>query len=942
MKKLVLNFFFSFIICFLSYAQGDGGTLKGTITDESSGETLIGATVVVVGTYKATSSDFVGNYEIENIKPGDYSIKVTYIGYADKIFNGISIRAGETVELNVTLKTSAQALETVEIVGEKNLVNLESAKSEVSLSQKEIADMNVRDVQEIAAMQSGINKTPDGLQIRGARVYETQYMVDGISAQDPLAGTGFGVNVASSSIGKLDIITGGAGAEFGDGSSGVINTTIREGGDTWEYSGSYQWDHWGYIETETGWNTDIVELSAGGPIPGTDKKMTLFGNVTSRLTDTYFGEQAFQLRSSLLENNQTRWAPRQDNNFTSTIKWSYKLKNGSKLTITNQHSLSINQNTRTLQIVGFDALLQPGYQFERSLNLDNATTYTHHSNLTALNYKKIIKEGFWFNVTLGRLFTNLRADANGRPFREETVDQIYDEASIVTDPVGLFNPNDEVVFVLPGPGLINNGGISPVWHDHFAQEYTFSTKFTKFSESQKSKINFGIEHKMQHLQWVDVSRPWIGAPIKINDTLTSPSVSVGSSNDIWEVKPFNGGIYFSDELRYRGIIATLGLRFNYWAPGKFADNAVDDPASPVIDQVREDYKENTTDLMGYRIKARLLPKINVSFPVTENNVLYFNYSHSMRLPHPRFVYAGLDPEYQDRSFLSNLGNPDINPEVNISYEVGYKTQITKDIGLTLAAFNNNRFDYIVQRSVIVKDQTGRPVTKRMFINQDYARIIGVEGGVSWRFAKYYRTFVNATYQVARGKSNSARESGLQIEQNGAVELSSEQYLAFDRPWDVTLGFVFLSDSTFKFRGKKIDGLRVFLSFNYVSGFRYTPYMQDGQNDLGRPLFVRLDDQYLEEVSRPWYQSDLKLSKTYNFKNNKGGITLSVEVRNLLNIKNSVIINPITGKAYEDGDDVPNEWRDPRYIGPQEDGVPPNDPARYLAPRQILYGVTFKF
>lgn len=944
MRRIAYLLLVTFCFSFSLFAQEETGTLKGTVTDAESGETLIGATVVIVGTYKAVSADFVGNYEMEDIKPGDYSIKFTFIGYADKIFNGITIKAGQTLTLDAAMKLASQEIGAVEVVGQKNLVDLESAKSEVSLSSKEIADMNVRDVQEIAAMQAGINKTPDGLQIRGARVYETQYMVDGISAQDPLAGTGFGLNVASSSIGKLDIITGGAGAEFGDGSSGVISTTIKEGGDEWEYSGSWQTDHLGMQNIETGWRTDIAEVSAGGPVPKTDKKLGVFMNLTTRLTDTYFGSEADQLRSSMFSNsgNEKTWAPRQDNNFTSTIKFSYKLKKGSKLTLTNQHSLSINQNTRTLQIVGFDALLQPGFQYERSLNLDNATTYTHHSNLTALNYKKIINERTWFSVSLGRLFTNLRADANGRPFREETVDQLYDESSIVTDPVGVFNPGDPVVFVLPGPGLVNNGGITPTWHDHFAQEYTISARMTRFGKKQKSKLTFGFDHKMQHLQWVDVTSPWVGAPIQINDSVTSPSTSVGSSNDIWEVKPFNGGIYVSDELRYRGIIATLGLRMNYWAPGKFADNAVDNPLSPVIDQVREDYEENTSGFLGYRIKTRLLPRINVSFPVTENNVLYFNYSHAMRLPHPRFVYAGLDPVYQDRSFLSNLGNPDINPEVNISYEVGYKTQITKDIGLTIAAFNNNRFDYIVQRSVIVNDQTGRPVTKRMYINQDYARIIGIEGGLSYRFKKHYRTFVNATYQVARGKSNSARESGLQIEQNGAVELSSEQYLAFDRPWDITLGFVMTTDSTFKIRGRSLAGFRVFLSFNYVSGFRYTPYERDGELPNGRPTFVRLDDRYLEEVSKPWYQSDLKLSKNFLFKNKKSGVTVSVEVRNLLNIDNSVIINPITGKAYRDGDDVPNEWRDNRYLGPQEGGVPPTDPARFLAPRQILYGVTFKF
>ncbi len=944
------------------------GSLKGQVKDAESGETLIGATVIVVGTYKGVSTDLDGRFYINDIKAGDYSIKFTYIGYTEKVYNGISIKEGEETVLDVELSLNTQDLATVEIVGERNLVNLESAKSEVSITQEEISQMNVRDVQEIAAMQSGVNKTPDGLQIRGARVYETKYLIDGVSAQDPLAGTGFGVEVASSSIGKLNIITGGVGAEYGDGSSGVISTTIREGGDKLAVTGSWQRDNLGFNTHDAdSWNTDIVELSIGGPIDK-KKKMGFFVNFTANLTDTYFGAEADQLQSSISANptddwnesgnfgeigkfynrnyaqpqtDGSFWAPRQDNRWTNTIKLSYDLPKGSKLTITNQHSLNINQNTRTLQIVGFDAILQPGFQFERSLNLDNATTYTHHSNLTVLNYSKLLNDQWVVKGAVGRLFTNLRADANGRPFRDPTVGQIYDEESIVTDPVSVFNPNDPVVYVLPGPGLVNNGGITPTWHDHYAREYTISGRASRYSKSQKNTLTFGFEHIMKEYQWVDVTAPWIGAPIQIDSNTTSPTTSIGSSNDIWSVRPFNGALFVSDEISYRGIIATLGMRFSYWALGKFADDAVADPNSPVIDQVRTDYENNTAKLFGYHMKARLLPSINVSFPVTENNVLYFNYGHKMRLPHPRFVYAGLDPVYQDRSFLSNLGNPDINPEVNISYEVGYKTQITKDIGLTLAAFNNNRFDYIVQRRVIVEDQTGRPVTKRMYINQDYARIFGVEGGVSWRFAKYYRLFTNVTYQVARGKSNSARESGLQIEQNGAVALTTEQYLAFDRPWDITVGFVFNTDSTFKIKGKTLSGINVFVSVGYQSGLRYTPYEQDGQNDLGRPLFARQDDQYLQEVSRPWITSNLKISKTFMF-SKSAGLTASIEVRNLLNWKNGQVINPITGRAYEEGDDVPNEWRDPRYVGPDESGTPPNDPSRYLQPRQLLFGLAFRF
>ena len=144
---------------------------------------------------------------------------------------------------------------------------------------------------------------------------------------------------------------------------------------------------------------------------------------------------------------------------------------------------------------------------------------------------------------------------------------------------------------------------------------------------------------------------------QINDSLSTPSTRLGRSSDFWQVRPSNGGFFFADEINYKGIIANLGLRLNYWAPGRFVDDAVANPEAPVLDAVRAAYLDQSFALLGRRWKARLLPRIRVSFPVTENNVLYFNYSHAMRMPHPRFVYAGLDPVYQDRSFLANLGTP---------------------------------------------------------------------------------------------------------------------------------------------------------------------------------------------------------------------------------------------------------------------------------------------
>lgn len=926
----------------LAQAQNTG-KLVGVVTDADSKETLIGATVMLVGTYKGAATDINGKYNIADIKPGDYSVKISFLGYSDLIHNGITIKAGETRTLNVSLQLRSTVMNEVVVVGEKSLINLEDANSEVKVGQEEIKQMAVRDVSEIVSMQAGVNKTADGINIRGSRSYETQYMIDGISAQDPLSGTGFGVNVTSSSVSDVSVITGGAGAEFGGGASGVISTKIREGGEKFEVSGSWQRDNLGFNENQgTAWNTDIADIAMGGAIPFTKKKLRFFVSGNMFLSDDYYRIQADQLKSSLFPDNPEQWAPRQNNKFANTVKLSYELKPGTKVTFTNQHSIAINQNTRSLQIVGFDAIVSPGLQWKFANNPDNANTYTHRSNLTAINFQHYINKKWNMRFAAGRLFTNLRADANGRPFREETVDQIYDPESIVTNPVGTFNPSDPVVYVLPGDGFVNNNGIATRWHDHYAQEYTGKVVFNFYPNKKAHRFNFGWEHKEKEYQWADVYSPWVGAPIQINDTLSTPSVSVGSSSEIWKANPTEGGIWIQDKITYKGISATLGLRYNYWAYGKQLDEAIDNPAVLMQQASREEYVDNTTKIFGKRWQSRLLPKINVSFPVTENNVLYFNYGHSMQMPHPRFIYAGLDPDYLDRSPLSTIGNPVIKPESTVSYEIGIKSQVTKDFAVTFTAFNNDKYDYIVSGTASIQDQTGKEVDRKIYFNQDYARIIGIELGLNQRIGKHYRLFFNGTFQSARGKSNSARESELQIRERGFVDNTKEQPLAWDRPWDLKFGAIMNTDTTMNLP-KVFNRIRIFYAMNYKSGFRYTPVVAAGTNDFGRTLYQQESDKPNSKTAKAWFWADLKITKDIVWNKKRSSVvSISFEVRNLFNNKNAQIVNPVTGDGYKDGDDVPETWRDPKYDDPQASGTPPNNPARWRPPTQILYGIAMRF
>ncbi|MEY2970394.1 MAG: hypothetical protein RLZZ599_767, partial [Bacteroidota bacterium] len=568
------------LVSTLSFGQGKG-SLSGTVIDKANGEPLPNAAITIVGTFYQGLTDFDGNFKIGDIKPGTYSVKFQFIGYQPMQFNDVKIGAGKTVKLNAKLSEQSEMLQAVTVVGRKNQVDLEKASSAITLTDNEIGALVAKGVEDVLAQQAGVQKTTDGLQIRGARVYETEYLIDGISAQDPLAGTGGGVSVSASSVGALNLMTGGASAEYGGGSAGIINTKIKEGGEKLSWGLNYQTDQ---LVSVTSFNTDEIEATLSTPIPFTGKKVRLFTTARGQWTDHYFGSTADQLKSSMFPGNPELWAPRQSNDYSHTIKLSYASKEFGKITLTNSHSLMVNQNSRTLQIVGFDALLAPGFQYERSNNLDNATTYTHHSNLTVLGYNKRLNQKTGLTFSAGRLFTNLRADANGRPFRAETVDQIYDEDYIYTGDLTVFNPNDPYgnYYLIPGNGLINNGGITPIWHDHYAAEHTIKGKLT-YQPNTIHTISGGLEHALTEYQWVDVFRPWVGAPIAINDTTSTPSVSIGSSNDIWKVSPQKGGLFAQDRIEYKGVKATMGMRFNYWAPGTFADNAVADENSPVLD-----------------------------------------------------------------------------------------------------------------------------------------------------------------------------------------------------------------------------------------------------------------------------------------------------------------------------------------------------------------------
>lgn len=958
-------------LCLLLVTPAFGqGSIVGAVTDADFGDPLPGVNVVVVGTSSGVATGNDGSYRIDGLRSGEYSVKFSYIGFETKLYTGIRVRDDEETRLDVQLQETVLSSEDeIVVVGERPLVDVEQSSSAYAVDREQIEAAPLRDVQDVVSTQAGVVRDPTGLYIRGGRANETGFLVDGVSAKDPLAGTGFGLDIGSNAFQEVEVTTGGVGADVGDVTSGVVSVQTQDGGDVFSGTFSHKRDDLGF---NNGWdsnfNEGIYEMSLGGPI--VSRKLYFFASGQAELSDGFTRNIADpdSIRSSLVGWN---WLlPRTGNRWSGLGKLTYNIAPGIRLQGAYQRSLTVNQNTRMLQITGNEAVVAPGFQYAFILQPENANTYAHDNIMTYLKWSHVLNELSFYEVQASRLFTKMRADANGRPWRPLNVDSELDPESIVTYPATVFVGEDgqpldpNALFVLPGPGLFNNGGIATRFHDHYAEELTLKATYTRFSASKNNRIEAGFEAKLNEYQWIDVVRPWVGAPIGTGDEGTSTG-RLGESADVWKVRPQRGAVFATSQLRYQGLIANLGARFEYWAPGAYVDDLIDDPRAPILESVREDYRNETVKLFGLRYKFRLLPKLRVSFPIQENQVLFFNYGHSTKLPHPTFVYTGLDPFYQDRSFFADLGNPNLDPEVDISYELGLRNQLSANDVLNVTAFWRDKFDFITVEDVVIRDATGRETVRAFRINGDFARVRGIEASYLKRIGRWFQGQVSGSFSRATGLSSTNNDALAQFLANGDIDNTSETPLAWDRPLDLKASVTLNYDREHPLLGVPgLNRLRLFVSSTFRSGQRYTPVEFKGRqtNPITgeqdwRPVYEYVSDptKRYSEVGAPWWWFDLSLQRSIDVAGND--LQLTLEVTNLFNQLNSIIVNPITGEAYPNVDpaatdfvslrnnadyDVVTGVRDPRYEDPTVSGLPPFNPARFLPQRHVMLGLAYKF
>jgi len=963
-------------------AQGQApAMIKGRVIDDETGEVLSYTNVYLAGTNIGTIALQDGWFYLNGLRPGTYTVKASYISYGVGA-ETVTVAPGEVAEINFRLRVEAIYIDAILVEGERKLIEAQRTGSAHHLTAKQMEAMPLDNLVEMISHQPGVTLQDNEIHIRGGRADDTQFIIDGISVNDPLAGGGYGYSIDPSIINEIEVLTGGFNAEYGQAVSGVVNVSTKEGSDRWSGKVSWKRDYWLGRNQNAGaatiaafagaplsmalgdrvdvtepvaWsslddfgrsqNIDEVKVSISGPDPLSEAFATAFLKpfgldmpgkqylLLSGSMDVRDGYLPISSRTNRLESPMytDSWtSPRQENDWNGLAKWTWNINPRHKINITTSRQFAISQ--------GFTL---PGEGYPRLFidNLDNYLVFTNESILSQLYYRWVVGENDFFELSLGRNFSRMHANVNGN-----------DDFSTYS-----------LINVPEGP-MSQAAGSADRWHDHYSESWTLKTSYA-WVTSETNQFKTGMEFSFTEMQLVDLQ----------SALSNPPDGKLGVKEDIFKVHPIVGAAYLQDTINYKGLVVNAGIRLDAWAPGREVEEVMDneDDYLFIFPGMREEFYETTSEFMLRSWKLRLSPRLGMSFPVTDKDKFFFNYGHFSQWPRYSYVYPQL--QAQAVSQIQLLGNPNLDPKVTVEYETGVQHEFPGLWSLGLTFFNRDIYGYaksVTMNSVNIgaedtpdpNDSGSQTIQPVRYFNGDSARSLGIEMSVIKRTTGWLSGSASLELSNSTGTNSNADEQYLQA-------IYSESYtptasigglrrtaLLWDKPWKVSFNVDF---SVFEKSRPTVLGWTmpsnwsVNLLYRAEAGQRYTPIDYVDPDDPTPLDYIRSESN--SGVGPTKSSLNVRFNKYWQA-GKRERVTFFLEGRNVLNHKNYRRVNPWTGDGYQVGDHNPSwseqnfDWYDhPTRFGPvplttnsEEYAKGVVNPSYLEDPLTILMGVSYSW
>lgn len=217
---------------------GQAATLRGTVTDADTGETLIGANVAVEGTTLGTATDLDGRYAIPGVPAGAQTIRISYTGYQTTT-RDVTLQPGETATLDVTL-TAGVELDPVVVTGSRKAEKITDAPAAISVVQPREIEQQVGPSPEAALRNvTGIDDAQTGIDRREMVLRGFNQAFNGsifvLTDYRQAAVASLGVNayslmpIATIDLDRIEVVRGPGSALYGAGAdAGVVHFISKD------------------------------------------------------------------------------------------------------------------------------------------------------------------------------------------------------------------------------------------------------------------------------------------------------------------------------------------------------------------------------------------------------------------------------------------------------------------------------------------------------------------------------------------------------------------------------------------------------------------------------------------------------------------------------------------------------------------------------------------
>ena len=873
----------------LARAQGTG-TIAGTVTEKDGKTEIADPVVTLLKPARGTYGDEKGHFLLRDVPAGTYTLRVLQVGF-EAVNQDVVVRAGETTQVNVRLAlTKMKMMETIEV--RARMIDTRSSRFEHPVDVHD--PIPVDDIQQRAALKSGVVVQAGAMHIRGGRQDETKMTIGNIDVTNPMGGAL--PQIANPMVASANLITGGVDAKHGNALSGILEVETREGGP--RFAGEAQWHTDRYGETvKTFDNYDRLTAGFGGPTPV--RALTYFATFDGTWQDTYLKSGMTESRHNFFD--FIRLGNRQDNAMNSGIKlaytrprWKWTIEGLDNRSVTTPYNhmwsrngfVSVTTDSTTHDpMYGRWSFFPEDSTYQPYNAADHVPTTTSAFRQVTMFWRQNPDSLSSYTVRLARNeFLDHTSVGGKEPWEYDTRSPYYWSG----------NESDNSYFATHGD--------YPLWSDRHTTVYTARVDYVT-SRWKHHLIESGVELRHNSLRNVSLVFP-------NQEAQGLPGLQrtdYGNSNP-------EASAYVQDRWEYEGMVLNAGVHWDGFTPG----NQI--PAQDLFDP--------QTGRPVARFKQQFSPRLGIAYPISDRDVLSLHYGWLYQIPNRDYLFENRGSQ----ATVPVRGNPNLQPQTNIEYQAAVQHLFSPDVAGQVAVFFRDIYGLIDTRQV--RDpQTNLLVST--YVNEDYASAHGVEASLTKRLSHRFSADLNYTYSIATGVASNPNQ-GLQFANGTLLYLPiSEQTLAWDQRHTLSASLVM----------RDADKWGASLLWTYGSGLPYTPTFRDD----------RKPDPKLENSRRLPSQSTLSVMVDKFFRIWDQRVRFFADARNLLGTKN---INQLSFGGFPDpyinqvGDEYLIYYTETGRAGGaylkdtngdgKEDWVPLHDPRVWQEGRSIRVGVGMSF